>query len=125
MLHVRVPTALQDVEKARNVGIDVLTWVIDRIPHASLRGQMHDPVDRASGEQGVDADSVAQRHADKLECVVRPEPRKTCLFQRRIVIRIQVVEPDHTIAAGEQSLGDMHPDETGGTSDENGSGHVD
>ncbi len=53
------------------------------------------------------------------EAAIGPQQRQACLFKRRIVIVVEIVEPDDGAAFGEQLPGDMKADEAGGTRDQN------
>jgi hypothetical protein len=55
----------------------------------------------------------------EFETGIGPELRQTRLFQFDVIVIVQIVDADDPLAAIEQHLGDMKPDEPGGTREKN------
>jgi hypothetical protein len=49
---------------------------------------------------------------------VFPENFQARLFQRRVVVGVQIIEPDHLVAACEECFAQVETDESGGAGDE-------
>ena len=93
--------------------------IVQRIAHAGLRGQMHDPVEALGGEQRRTRLRVADIEAVEGKARMRLQPREACLLELGIVIVVEVVDADDLVIALEQPLRDMHADEAGSSGDQN------
>ncbi|MEY9918779.1 hypothetical protein ABIF99_005094 [Bradyrhizobium japonicum] len=114
-----VAAALQHVEKALEVGIGVSVRMVDRAAHAGLGREMHDFVKSMSRKQRRDGVAVGKIGLDEGEAGIVPKQRQARLFQRRVVIAVEIVEPDHGPALGQEFPGDVKADEPGGSRDQN------
>ncbi|MET4261147.1 uncharacterized membrane protein YbhN (UPF0104 family) [Bradyrhizobium sp. S3.12.5] len=63
--------------------------------------------------------AIGEIGLDKAETGLVAEQRKPRLLQRRIVIAVEIVEPDHGPPLGQQLPGGVKADETGGSRDQN------
>ncbi len=111
MLDAVVAAALQHVQRAGQVAVGIGMRVLDRIPHAGLRREVHDAADLGTCEQRFHRRPIGEVHAREAESLARREARKARLLERRVVVRVQVVEADHLVAAREQPLADVVADE--------------
>ena len=112
---------LQDHQVARQVGLQVVERLLDRIPHPGLGAEVHDAVDGGVG--GVErrhGGAVGEVHPVELEAVAALERREAGVLQAGIVVVVQVVDADHPVAAVEQGLRDVHADEPGCSGNQNG-----
>jgi hypothetical protein len=110
---------LEDVEVAEQVGTRIGARIVDRVPHARLCAKVYDPVDLGGREPLVER--VGLREVELVEGegpAGLAQVRQPRLLQGDRVIVVQIVDPDHGVAAGEQCPGDVHPDEPGDTGDE-------
>ncbi len=119
MLHLAVPAAFEDIQKADDVGIDVLVGMVEGVAHAGLGGQMDDIVRPQLGKQFFHAAPVGQveppeRKSGKLPQLVEPG-----LLQRRVVIVVEVVEAGDGHAGRQQTPAQMIADKTGRAGHEN------
>ena len=89
--------------------------------HAGLRGEMHDVGKAVRGEQlrhrrrGRRCRSARTGTADD---VLSSATRAA--FRRRIVVGIEIVDPDARLAVRQQPPRDVHADEAGRAGDQNG-----
>ena len=114
-----VAAARQYVHHADDVTLNVAIRILQRIANAGLRTQVHDPLEFFSGEQRRHLIAVCQIQMDEPKRWARLQPREPRLFERNVVIVIEIVEPDDLIGAIEQALRGCRSDETGRAGDEN------
>ncbi len=84
---------------------------------------MHHPARLVLGEQGGDAVAVGQ--IQRVMAVVRIGLKlgQPGLLQRRVIIGVEVVQPDNAFAPLQQTPGGMEADEAGGAGDQDGIAH--
>ena len=105
-----MPATLEYVQCAGNVAFDVRVRILDRVAHARLRREVHDPIETFAREQVLDCIAVDEIHAHEPESVAPFELREPRLFERDVVIVIQIVQTDDLVAALEQILRDVKAD---------------
>jgi len=125
-----VPARLQDVVEPNHVALDIRIRVLDAIADTRLSGKVHDDIEVVSLEEAVDESLVGEVALDELVGVLRGgrglllDLAQAVLLERRIVVIIEVVEPDDA----ERLLGIQEPQhevgayEAGGAGDEEGLG---
>ena len=102
---------LEHLEVADHVDAGVGERIVERMAHAGLRRQMHDALDtraRASRRQRA---ALGDVELVKRKAVVGCQARKPGFLERHIVIRIEVIDTDHRVAARQQRRRNMIPDE--------------
>ncbi len=113
-----VSAAFEYVERAEDVALDVGVGLFQRVAHPRLSAQMHDAFEFFGGEQARHRIPIGQIRADEPERAVRREPGEARLLERDIVVIVQIVEPDHLVAAIEQALGGGSSNKSGGARNE-------
>ncbi|MGY3468721.1 hypothetical protein ACVW0I_005592 [Bradyrhizobium sp. LM6.11] len=93
--------------------------LLDRIAHAGLGREMHDFGKSVSRKQRRDGLAVGEIGLDEGETGIPAQQRKARLFQRRVVIAVEIVEPDDGPALAQKLPGDVKADETGRTRNQN------
>ncbi len=93
--------------------------MLDRIAHVAHRGQVHHPIELLRLEEIAHGLRVADVGFDEGEALVPGVLFEVRFFAGAAVIRREVVQADHFIAALQQPLSDMTSDESGGAGDEN------
>ena len=114
----RPPTRFEQVDEPDEVARDVRVRILQRITHARLRREMNDTSGRMVSEQALESPTIREielRETEPLEGIELAQPR---FFEPNVVVRVEVVQPDDSLAALEQTLCDMHPDEAGAAGDE-------
>ena len=96
----------EDIEVAGEVRPCIGARIFERIAHARLRAQMHDcgetlPLQRAV-ERGI-VRKVAFDEAESLARRVR-HPRQPVALERYRVVIVEIVDPDHPVAARAERL---------------------
>ena len=88
-----LPAALEHVEEADEVGIDVGVRVLERVAHAGLRREMDHPLRpvSANSSRRPRVGEVDLREAEAGAAPSRGEPR---LLQREVVVVVEVVDAD-------------------------------
>ena len=105
-----LPAALEHVEEAHQIGVDIGVRVFQRVAHAGLRGEVHDQLGPQRREQGRVAARSARSSRAKLK-PWRPCMVEARLLQPRVVILVQAVDADHAAAVAQQPVGQMIADE--------------
>jgi hypothetical protein len=82
---------------------------------AGLGREMHDKLETVLGEQGGHSDAIGKIELGKAEAVEFARLREARVFQLRIVIGVQIVEPDNLTAILQQPARDVEADESGRT----------
>ena len=102
MLH-RVPAAaLEHIEGPDDVALHVAVRILERIAHAGLRAQVHDPLEALPGEQGGHRLLIGEVGVHKSEQALPGQEREARTLERRIVVVVEIVQPDHFVAAPEE-----------------------
>ena len=97
--------------------------MLQRMAHPGLRGEVDHLAGAGAFEHRRHRRRVGQVDAVEFEVLVGPQSRQARLFQGRVVVVVEVVDPDHPMALGQQALADMHADEAGGAGDQDSGGH--
>ena len=114
-----VAHALQDVQEARDVRVDVGVRVHQRIAHARLRRQVHHAVELLRRRRGP-----ASPRGRRCRCAGRriPAARSSCaeprLLQRDVVVVVEVVDARDPVAPRQQPSRQVEADEPGRAGDE-------
>ena len=90
-----------------------------RIPHTGLRGQMHDGIEAPCGEKPRHTGAIGDIQAHKGKLRFAAQPCQPGLFERDIVVVVEIVDAKHRVAARKQARGQRIADETGGAGYEN------
>jgi hypothetical protein len=93
-------------------------WVLDRVAHPGLGGEVDDDAEAVGGEEGFHLAAVGEVDAGGGEAIVCLEAFESRLLEGRVVVVVEVVEADNVVAIGEESFGKVVADETGGAGDE-------
>jgi hypothetical protein len=104
---------LEQVDEADQVAVDVRARIFERVTHAGLRGQVDDAARPVAGEQRVQCGRVRQIGLHLGEALAGAQAHHPVALELRIVVVVEIVEPDHGLAAGEQRGAHRLPDEPG------------
>ena len=112
--HGVVPTALEDIHEAHEVGIHVGERILNGIAHARLRAQVDDTVEPFACEEfrkGLAVGQVAQNEAERAADPFKlGEP---CILQLPGIIVVDVVQSDNRVAPAQQVTHYVRADKTG------------
>ena len=112
MSDLKIPARFQNVEETLYVAFNIRIWVCDGISHACLSRQVHDLVEAFLLEKRIDALFVAEVHPYETqisifialydvpfyERLTQPIGFQPPIFQRHVVIFIDIVQPDDLVA---------------------------
>ena len=127
MIGAMVPATFEDVAEAHQVALDVGRWIFEGITHACLSCQIHHHPRPLSSEQVHEGRSLLQGKVFKTPGLLRchgADCLQACLFQRGVVIAVEVVDADHAVAALKQALCQGGADEAGGTGHQDRTGLI-
>lgn len=109
-----MPAALENVERAGDVGVHVGVGVGQRVAHTGLGGQVHHPV-RGSIKGRIECRAVGQITPHQLEADLAIQPNDPGFLQGRVVVVVEVVEPHNLVAPVEQGGAHVCADEARST----------
>ena len=127
---IRVPAGLQDVVEPDHIALDVRIRVLDAEPDPRLRREVYDDIEVVFREDPVDEGLVGKVALDELVgvpfrfCGLFLDFAQAVLLERRIIVVVQVVEPDdiQRLLAIQEPQHEVRADEAGGAGDEEGLG---
>ena len=112
-----LPAAFDDMAERRQVVGKVSARIDERISDAGLRGKMHDLRVCAATEQSRGGLRIGEIDALEPKPGARRQSGKPGLFERDVVIRVEIVDACNHGALVQQPLGRVHADKTGATGD--------
>ena len=115
MTAVIVPAALQDIGKAGQIGINIGMRNLERISHARLRRQMDHDRKPVAREQMWNCDAIRHIQVFEPKAGIASQNVQPGRLQLRIIIRIEIVEPDNAMAGPKQSLRHVESNEASGS----------
>ena len=113
MLDLVMATALEDVQRAGDVAVDVGVRILDGVADARLSAEMNHPIKPFVGEQRLHACSVGQVEACQGEIRESVQDRRPGFLERDLVVVVEIVQPNNGVAPLKQALGGEHADEAG------------
>ncbi len=96
--------AFQQIAKAHQIGLDIGARIDQAVAHPGLGGQVHHMINIMFGKQALKFPAIGKINLCKGERGFLRMIFKICqarLFQSRIVIVVQVVNPQHLMAIGQ------------------------
>ncbi len=111
MGHAVAARGLQHRQVAGQVGALIGERILDRVAHARLGGQVHDPLGAAFADQGLERLRVGDVHPDHGEAGPLFQPPGPRRLQGGVVVVVEGVDPD-ALAAVQQAMGDVGSDES-------------
>src|SRR5271155_4083088 len=111
-------TALQNIEKAGEIGVEIGVRILQRVAHSGLRGKMHHRSEIAVAENCFHGFAIGKVDAVKRKSLKLPQHGKTRLFERRIIIGIEIVDTDDRAAAFENTSRQRKADKDCGAGDQ-------
>jgi hypothetical protein len=119
-----VTTSLEDVAKTHQVALNVSSWIFQRIANTGLGCKIHHNARllcRKQLEQGITIlqSQALESPSSRLWRGLCLDASKACLLQGWVVIVIEIVNADYTIAPLEQSLAQRRSNESGSARNQN------
>lgn len=112
MRHIIMATPFKDIYKPLQIGIDISVRIFQRVSHPGLRGQMNDTIRLFISENTSHRVPVFDRNTVKAKRLMVSDAGKPRLFQRDIIIVVEIINPDDFITARQQAFDTMHANET-------------
>ena len=110
MGNIAMAAALENIHKANQIGLDIGVGIFQRIANTGLCRQIDHPVRARVGKNTVHRGSVLNGGAREAEAGMWHEPGESRLFQRDIIIVIQIINSDDLITTFQQTERTMHSD---------------
>jgi len=126
VLDAMVAAAFQHVQEADDVAVYIGMRVFDGVTHAGLGAQVDHAVEGAFGKQGGHGRAVGQVQFFETEGAGPSsfDPRQARLFERHVVIVVEVVEAHDIVAATEQRAANLCADKPRGAGDQDSHGQI-
>lgn len=118
MFDLIMTTAFQDVEKADQIRVHIRAGIDQRISHPCLGRQINHPVELLLGKELFRQLPIRHVEIRMTELLEFKQLGQTGLFQLRIVIIIEIIQPDHGTTVFKQAVGEIMADKTGSTGNE-------
>src|SRR3974390_171409 len=115
-----VAAAFQHVGETDEIGVDISMRIDERVAHAGLRREMHHVLEAMLCEQRCHAVALCEIEPDKRKARQLFELSQAGMLQRRIVVRIDIIDSDRRPTLFQQTARDMIADEPSRAGDENG-----
>ena len=109
-----VPASLQNIGEADQIGVDIGVRISERVSHARLRGQMDDHGKPIPREQRRYRHAIRHIKPFELEARVVAKDIEPGRLQPRIVIGVEIIDPDDAMTGLQQSLRHVESDEARG-----------
>ena len=111
------PGELEDHQRRREIGVQIVEWRFDGMPDSGLRREMNDPID-ASILQRRHRRWIRKVHFLERESIMSLQPRETARLECGIVVVVERIDAQHIVPPRQQRGGDMMADEAGSAGDE-------
>ena len=108
------PAPLEYVDEAFEVGLRITGGVIDRVANASLGSEMHHSGKSIVRKQRSDGRTIRQIGLHKVEPGLFTQDIQPRMFQRGIIVIVEIVQPDNMASFGQQLTRDMEANEACG-----------
>src|SRR5262252_3292274 len=112
--------ALEDIEKTREIGVEISVRIFQRITNTGLGSQMHDWPELALGKNAFDRAPLGEIDLVESKFVKFAQDGQTRLLQRRIVIVVDAVHADHCPISFKKMAGKSKADEARGAGNKDG-----
>ncbi len=120
MLGVAMAAAFEHVEKAREIRIEIGVGIIQRVPNAGLRGQMHDRAEIAIAKNRLDRPAIGKIDLVEVEILKLSQNREARFLECRIVIVIDAINANDAAPVLKKAPRQREAKKAGCTGDQNG-----
>jgi hypothetical protein len=103
VLHLVVAAALEDVDEADQVAVDIGVGVLDRIADTGLRSEVDHLVELLGGKKLLHAGPVGDVQLDEAESGMAGQSGQPAFLEADRIVVVQVVEADDFIAARQEA----------------------
>ena len=110
--------SFEDVHEPGEIAVYIRVRIYERVANTGLSRKMHHGIESLALEQLGNGAPISQITTNEPEAVSPRETREPRFLQPDIVVGVQIVEPNHLVAAIEESLGGMESDEASRARDE-------
>src|SRR5215471_18436760 len=115
-----VATALEDIEKTGEIGVEISVRIFQRIANTGLGGQMHDWPELTLGKNALDSAPLGEIDLVESKFVKFVQDGQARLLQRLIVIIVDAVHTNHRAAGFKKTAGKSEANEACGAGNKDG-----
>jgi hypothetical protein len=113
MLNPVMPTTLKNIQKAREITVDIGLGIFQAVTHPGLSRKINNLLKRVFPEKLFHSGSIYQIKLNKPEIRLLQQHRQTIFFQLYVIVIIQVIEPDNLNPISQQSPAQMKTNKPG------------
>jgi hypothetical protein len=119
-----MPRELEQVAMPDEVRLNISFRVLDAVADSGLRAEVNDAVKRVRLGQALERNWVGKIHAleTKTVAVLALQTIEPCPLERRVIIIVEIVDPDHLVATLQQGVRRGGADEPRSPCDQNSHG---
>ena len=107
MADAMAAAAFQNVGKAHYIAVDISPWVLQRVAHAGLSGEIDHGVKAVLFKKRFQSREITQVCSGEGEASPVFDLRQPGQFQVDVVVVVQVVQPDDAISPCQQLSGNV------------------
>jgi hypothetical protein len=113
-----VTASLEHMEGAGKIAINVCMRIEQRVPHASLRTEVNDPLETRFAKESFHPMPIGKVELDEPESWLTFENGEPGFLQLDVIVLVQVIEPNDLIAPLQKTPGHEKADKTRRAGDE-------
>ena len=121
-LDIHLPGKLQHRLRPCDVEMRTPHRILDRRPHAGLRGQMDNRINRLPVQHTPQETGIVDVLLEKVKVVLRKQVTNPLFFDGPVVVRVEVVDGIDNVAVIQEAAATMSADEAGGAGYEDAHG---
>lgn len=105
MLYSVIPATFKDIEESVDIGVQIRVRVVNRISNTCLGSEVNDSVEWILMENVCNRITVGEISFEKGEVFQSPQRLESRVLQCRIIVRVDVVDPDYLMPCSTQFMG--------------------
>lgn len=112
-------TALEDIQEAHDIRLDIRIWILYRIAHTGLTTEVQHVGEMLLGKETGDGLTVGEVHLHKMKTGQRCQVAKSGLLERRTVVVVDIVDANNFGTLGGKNLNHLVTDKAGRAGNKN------
>ena len=105
MLDVVIPATFKNIKESVDIGVQIRMRIINGISNARLGSEVNHSIEWILMKNLRNSTAVREIRFEKGEIFQSLQRLQSRVLQRRIIVRVYVVDPDDVVACGTQFMG--------------------